>query len=116
MLLMHVVFQCLSLKDRVCICTASHQANDLPDGSTVRSALRSAAEKPLLTFRPTRRSERRNEADQAVGVDALLSLASVGRDDSGPADGDHALAGSCTVVIKSAACLMCTSVESAFTS
>lgn len=41
-----------------------------------------------LAHRPVRRSERRNEADQAVGVDALLSLASVGRDDSGPADGE----------------------------
>jgi hypothetical protein len=28
-----------------------------------------------------------------VGVDALLSLASVGRDDSGPADGERALIG-----------------------
>lgn len=42
---------------------------------------------PVSCRLPTRRSERRNDADQAVGVDALLSLASVGRDDSGPADG-----------------------------
>lgn len=50
----------------------------------VQTALFRDDDEPL---KPVRRSERRNEADQAVGVDALLSLASVGRDDSGPADG-----------------------------
>lgn len=53
-----------------------------------QSKARSQALSSVDCRQPTRRSERRSDADQALGIDALLSLASEVRDDSGPADGE----------------------------